>query len=102
MSNIFFLPGASGRRDYWRPVAEYLTPTGEAQFIGWPGFGGEPRDPEVSSLSDLVCYVERRIDGPVDLVAQSMGGVVAVLLALKRPDIGPELRRYLAAREQGG
>ncbi len=54
-------------------------------MLGWPGFGDEPANPRITSLTDLVDFVLDRIDEPVDIVAQSMGGVVATLLTLQEP-----------------
>lgn len=54
------------------------------EYLGWPGLGNQPHDPSVRSVDDLLRLVEARMDGPVDLVAQSMGGVVAARLALAR------------------
>lgn len=55
--------------------------------MGWPGFGGVPPDPSVRGIDDLVALVCARIDRPTALIAQSMGGVVAVRVALERPDL---------------
>jgi pimeloyl-ACP methyl ester carboxylesterase len=87
VGKIIFLPGASGRRHFWAPVAERLPVGDEASLMGWPGFGDEPLDPGVRRLTDLAAWVAGRVSEPVDIVAQSMGGVVALLLALERPDI---------------
>ncbi|HEX5370151.1 MAG TPA: alpha/beta hydrolase [Dehalococcoidia bacterium] len=87
MSRLLFLPGAGGRLDFWAPVASRLSTSRETLLLGWPGFGDDPPDPCVTSLTGLVDFVLDRLDGPVDLVAQSMGGVVATLLTLRRPDL---------------
>ncbi|HLF79219.1 MAG TPA: alpha/beta hydrolase [Dehalococcoidia bacterium] len=87
MTDAVFLPGASGRRAYWQPVAERLRLDGEALLLGWPGFGDTPADTGITSLRDLPGYVQSQIQEPVDLVAQSMGGVVALMVALQRPDL---------------
>jgi poly(3-hydroxyoctanoate) depolymerase len=83
---FLFLPGASGNIEFWRPVAELLgRPVEQMHYIGWPGFGPTPPDPEVTSLGKLVRLVAGRIQGPTALIAQSMGGVVALLAALEKP-----------------
>lgn len=84
-SSIQFLPGALGRRDIWRPVAERLTYPANHVHVAWPGFDGAPLDPAVGSVDDLAARVAGSITGPTALVAQSMGGIVAVLAALRRP-----------------
>ena len=80
---IVFLPGASGDRTFWRPVSERIPAPADHVLVGWPGFADTPFDPSVKCLADLVSIVDRHLDRPAALVAQSMGGVVAVLAALR-------------------
>jgi pimeloyl-ACP methyl ester carboxylesterase len=84
---LLFLPGASGNTDFWRPVAHSLQHQGRRRFLAWPGFGGIPSDPNVNGISDLVARVVAAISEPVDLLAQSMGGVIAIRAALQKPDL---------------
>lgn len=84
---LLFLPGASGNTDFWRPVADRLTVPGERLHLGWPGFGPTPPDPQVNGFEDLVALVAAQIDGPVALIAQSMGGVIALRAALEKPEL---------------
>src|SRR5215218_6103399 len=85
MRKVLFLPGAGGSPEFWKPVAALLPDEWQKVFFGWPGLGDQPHDPAIASIDDLVRLVEAEIDGPVDLVAQSMGGVIAARIALKRP-----------------
>src|SRR6185295_11409450 len=84
---LFFLPGASGNTDFWKPVADGLHHRGQRRFLTWPGFGGVPSDPAVNGISDLVAGLVASISGPVDLLAQSMGGIIAIRAALQKPDL---------------
>ncbi len=84
---LLFLPGASGNLEFWRPVGERLRHPGPRRFLGYPGFGGLPVDANVTSLDDLASLALREMTGPVSLIAQSMGGVVAVLSALRKPEL---------------
>ncbi len=87
MTPLVFLPGAGGRAAFWRPVADRLADLGPAHLFGWPGFGDNPPDPGIGSLGDLFDWLVARLPpGPCHLVAQSMGGVLAVRLALEHPD----------------
>ena len=52
--------------------------------LGWPGFGGTPCDPGVNGFNDLLALVLARADRPCALIAQSMGGVLALRAALAR------------------
>ena len=68
-------------------------------YFGWPGLGHQPHDPAIKSLDDLVKLVVTQIDEPVDLVAQSMGGVIAARIALERPSL---VRRLVLCVTSGG
>jgi pimeloyl-ACP methyl ester carboxylesterase len=85
MRKVLFLPGAGGSAQFWEPVARRLPDDWDKVLLGWPGLGDQPHDPAVRNIDDLVRLVEARIDGPVDLVAQSIGGVIAARIALARP-----------------
>lgn len=85
--HILFLPGAGGSPTFWRPVGDLLSATWRKTYLAWPGLGEQPHDPAVRGLDDLVALAERQIDGPVVVAAQSMGGIVAVRLALEHPDV---------------
>lgn len=86
-SKLLFLPGASGNVGFWQPVADRLVHPGARQHLGWPGFGPTPPDPRVGGIDDLVARVVAEIDQPTALIAQSMGGVIAMRAALERPDL---------------
>lgn len=85
--SVFFLPGASGNIQFWHPVAERLRSTIPTRHIGWPGFGNTAPSPKITSLKHLASLALDEIDRPTALVAQSMGGVVAIHMALERPEL---------------
>ncbi len=87
MPPLVFLPGAGGSASFWRPVADRLADLGQVHLFGFPGFRGLPTDPGIKSLDDLLGWlVERLPPGTSDVIAQSMGGVLAACLALERPE----------------
>lgn len=86
-STVFFLPGALGRTEFWHPAAALLQHAARQVHVDWPGFNGVPRDPAVTRIDDLADRVLARMRTPGALVAQSMGGVIAMLAALRRPDL---------------
>lgn len=94
---ILYLPGAGGSAGFWKPVADQVG--GRFELLSWPGLGQEPADPDISSIQDLVTRTLARIDAPVDLVAQSMGGYVALRTALAAPGM---VRRLVLAVTSGG
>lgn len=97
--SLLFLPGASGNTEFWRPVAERLSHPGAREFVGYPGFGGVPADPTITDFDALVASVLDRITGPVDLLAQSMGGILAIRAALAKPE---HVRHLVLSVTSGG
>lgn len=98
-AKLFFLPGALGRMDFWVPVAQAVRYPAEKIHVGWPGFGPTPIESGVKGIDDLVNKVISRLDAPSALIAQSMGGVIAIRVALARPDLVTHL--VLAATSGG-
>ena len=100
MPTLLFLPGAGGASEFWRPLGDRLPSLWRKTYLGWPGLGHQPRDPRVNSFDDLVALVEARLGAePVDLIAQSMGGVIALRIALQHPS---RVRRLVLAATSGG
>ncbi len=98
-TKLIFLPGAAGSPNFWRPVSDLLVHPASRVLLGWPGFDRVPADPHVRSLADLVTLVVKEMDQPCALIAQSMGGVIAVQAALQRPD---KLTHLVLAVTSGG
>ncbi|MEW6775158.1 MAG: alpha/beta hydrolase [Bdellovibrionota bacterium] len=95
-----FLPGASGKADFWRPIAQELAGRGPQKLLGWPGFGEEPADPSVRSLRDLAGWTLRQMPpDPANVVAQSMGGVIAAQIAIENPK---RIARLVLVATSGG
>ncbi|HEX5658676.1 MAG TPA: alpha/beta fold hydrolase [Polyangiales bacterium] len=83
LSTILFLPGAGGSAHFWTPVAERLALP--CMQLSWPGLGLEPHDPKLRSLEDHVTRVLEHATEPLDVVAQSMGGRIAIEVASRVP-----------------
>lgn len=98
-TKLLFLPGASGNIAFWQPVMDLLEHSAQRYHLAWPGFGQTPADPDVNSIDDLVARVVHDIDQPCALIAQSMGGVVAIRAALEKPEMVTHL--VLAATSGG-
>ncbi|OFX04418.1 MAG: 2-hydroxymuconic semialdehyde hydrolase, partial [Alphaproteobacteria bacterium RIFCSPHIGHO2_12_FULL_66_14] len=81
------------------PVAKLLPAEWPWHHFGWPGLGHQPHDPAITGVGDLVQLVMAKMDEPVDLVAQSMGGVVAARIAIERPEL---VRRLVLCVTSGG
>jgi pimeloyl-ACP methyl ester carboxylesterase len=85
IERFLFLPGASGVARFWRPVIDRLSSPAESVAFDYPGYGGNPPNAAFQSLNDIAAWVETYIDRPVAILAQSMGGAIAVQLALRNP-----------------
>ncbi|WP_439816874.1 alpha/beta fold hydrolase [Zavarzinia sp. CC-PAN008] len=102
MTRCLFLPGAGGSALFWQSVADRLPGAWPKHRFAWPGLGDEPHDPRVQSLDDLVGLVTAALDAadaPCDVLAQSMGGVVAIRACLARPG---RVRRLVLTATSGG
>lgn len=96
---LAFFPGASGARDFWAPVADRLPSAWDARLLSWPGAGLESHDPMVRGYHDLIDYAAARVPDGSDVIAQSMGGVVAIGVALTQPH---KIRRLVLVATSGG
>ena len=85
-TKLIFLPGAGGNPVFWKPISDLLNHTAQRCLLGWPGFGFVPPDPRIRGFQDLVNLVTNEIDQPTALIAQSMGGVIAMQAALHRTE----------------
>jgi pimeloyl-ACP methyl ester carboxylesterase len=99
MTKVLFLPGSGASPDFWKPVGTLLPADRPKHYFGWPGLGRQPHDPSIKGLDDLVTMVVAQMDAPVDLVAQSMGGVIAARIALAHPGL---VRRLVLTVTSGG
>lgn len=96
---LVFLPGAAGAAEFWRPVASRLPDRWRKTLLSWPGAGDQPDDPDVHGFEDLIASVSRGLHGPSDLIAQSMGGIIAIGIALRHPE---HVRRLVLTATSGG
>jgi pimeloyl-ACP methyl ester carboxylesterase len=97
--SLVFLPGAGGACEFWLPVATRLPDGWQKALLNWPGAGNEPSDLEIAGYGDLTNRLRRSLHGPTDLIAQSMGGIVALALALQAPQ---RIRRLVLVATSGG
>jgi pimeloyl-ACP methyl ester carboxylesterase len=96
---VVYLPGAGGRSSFWRPVADRLSYRLAPIVLGYPGFGDVPPMPTLRSTHDLYESLLQVLPAQFDLVAQSMGGVLALRIAIEHPE---RVRRLVIAALSGG
>ncbi len=96
---VVFFPGASGAGDFWSPVADLLPDEWETKLLSWPGAGTVPAAAGITGYLDLIELAAAEVPDGSDVVAQSMGGAIAIGLALARPR---KLRRLVLVATSGG
>ena len=84
--NLIFLPGASGNTAFWQPVIQHLPQDDSTMVVAYPSFGGYPDDVDVQSFESLQDDVLNQIQQPSVVIAQLMGGIFAVQVALQKPE----------------
>ncbi|MGQ0661447.1 alpha/beta fold hydrolase [Sphingosinicella sp.] len=90
--DVILIPGLTSGRDVWADAVAAV-PGYRYHLIQIAGFGGEPardngRGPIVGPLADQIArYIETRGLRQPALVGHSMGGTLAMLVALRRPEL---------------
>jgi pimeloyl-ACP methyl ester carboxylesterase len=83
---ISLIPGAAGLAAFWEPISALLPRGLDQQSFDLPGFGSAPDAEDVSSYPSLVEHLAQKIRRPSVVAGQSMGGYVALQLALRHPE----------------
>jgi pimeloyl-ACP methyl ester carboxylesterase len=84
--------GLAGSSRNWTDLMDLLRPRLNVEALDLPGFGDSPPRPDgrysVAAYAQTVAtLINQRDRGPVHLIANSLGGAVAVKLAATRPDL---------------
>jgi pimeloyl-ACP methyl ester carboxylesterase len=96
---LVFFPGAGGRKQNLQPLAERLAPRRPTILCEYPGLGGVSPNPNLRTLADLRSYLLASLPPRFDLVSMSMGGVLALQIALDHPE---RLRKLVLLATSGG
>ncbi|NDK30915.1 alpha/beta fold hydrolase [Nesterenkonia haasae] len=89
---VVFLPGLFGQGKNFTQIAKGIEPDFQSILVDLPNHGGSDwtEDFDYVSQADLVAEHLRSTvanDGPINLVGHSMGGKVAMVLALRHPEL---------------
>jgi len=82
-----------------RPIAERLALGRETIVCEYPGLGGAAPDPRLRTMADLQAQLLGQLPPRFDLVTMSMGGVLALRIALEHPG---RLRKLVLMATSGG
>ena len=96
---LVFFPGAGGRVENLLPIGERLAPRRETRICQYPGLGGVEPNPQLRTLTDLQRYLLGSLPPKFDLVTMSMGGVLALRIALEQPE---RIRKLVLMATSGG
>ncbi|TDC51397.1 alpha/beta hydrolase [Jiangella ureilytica] len=86
---IVYVHGLGGSSTNWTALMRELHDDAEQWALDLPGFGDSPpgdRHTVAEYVADVVAFLET-FDGPVHLVANSLGGMICVYVASRRPDL---------------
>ncbi len=87
--SLVLVHGLGGSTTNWNAVAPALAAIGQVRAIDLPGFGLTPprSDFRLETHRDSVIGYLETIGGPVTLIGNSTGGLLAELIAATRPDL---------------
>ena len=98
---LVLVHGVATSRSIWRHVVPGLAEQHLVATPDMPGFGDSPpigRGFVLEDVADELAEALGGLPGPVDLLGNSLGGAVAIVLAERRPDL---LRRLILAAPAG-
>lgn len=87
---VVLVHGLGGSTSGWDLIGPRLTALGHVTAIDLPGFGLSPpaSDWELTTLRDAIAaYIEEEIGAPAIVVGNSMGGLLAEMVASERPEL---------------
>ncbi|MEV6753810.1 alpha/beta hydrolase [Streptomyces sp. NPDC051214] len=92
LPSALFVHGLGGSSQNWSALMPLLEDVVDCAALDLPGFGDSP-PPDDGDYSvtgharAVIRYLDSREDGPVHLIANSLGGAVATRVAAVRPDL---------------
>ncbi|WP_051425808.1 alpha/beta fold hydrolase [Jiangella gansuensis] len=101
-TRIVYIHGLGGSATNWTALMRELRDDAEQWAPDLPGFGESPRGGRHTVdeyVADVIAFLER-FDEPVHLVANSLGGMICVYAAARRPDLARTLTLVSPAMPQ--
>jgi len=99
MTHLLFLPGAGGAAEFWHPLGALLPAQHDKTYLNWPGLGHEAHRAGFDSLEALTAHAAAHLRSNTVVVAQSMGGIFALRLALLYPQ---RVKKLVLTAASGG
>jgi pimeloyl-ACP methyl ester carboxylesterase len=96
-THITLIPGAAGLASFWDPIRAELPAEWRQHTFDLPGVGPVPPQPHVQSFDQLVEHIAGKCQAPGIVAGQSMGGYIAMQLALRHPQLVTHLVLIVAA-----
>ncbi len=87
---VVILHGLFGSKRNWSAIARHLAEAFQVFTVDLRNHGESPWDDRhdyPAMAADVASFIERQVGGPATLIGHSMGGKVAMLLALTRADL---------------
>lgn len=86
---MLMIPGLNSGADSWRDTCQALQPQVQCHLVTLPGFAGQPAVDDAAFLTGmrdrLLAYIaDRKLAAPV-VAGHSLGGMLALQMALKQP-----------------
>jgi pimeloyl-ACP methyl ester carboxylesterase len=84
---LLLVHGLGGAAANWRALAPLLLPGRRLLVPELPGHGGSQPLPAAPSLNAYADRLALLLDGPATVVGHSLGGAIALRLAIRRPEL---------------
>lgn len=82
--------GLTDRWQYYLPIMPFLTMRWHVYALDFRGHGRSSRTPPykyINHIDDTIAFIEGCVKAPVVIFGSSMGGMVALMVAARRPDL---------------
>lgn len=96
-TRIALIPGSAGLASFWDPIRAELPPQWQQHAFDLPGVGPVPPAPGIRSFDQLIEHIAGGLEAPGIVAGQSMGGYLALRVALRRPELVTHLVLIVAS-----